>query len=410
MSKDLDAARRRQPWHQPLTVGLLMVLLVYTLLSLASGLRASQAHLTADLMTRAAEFAVFREGIYPMRALLPAPVPGAFPTSVYPPYAQVMFAAFFGWGGASQAWLMVHGLSLLSLGLIGWIGWRCLRFAGVGAGLLGALAPVAISGNGYSLFQGQFSILCMGLISLQWLLLLRRRPLPAALCWAAAMLKPQIAITFAIPFLRRGSRRGLILGCSILLFLSAAALAYTHVSPVRYLSIWLKPGRLSFVEAGNVNLMFLFGAQAAIILLCLLGLILVGLLALNFVTSRGYQRRPDSNTENMSPESLGSTLRIQGLCAIVGCLSFYHHPYDNIMLYPALLAIFKQALSSRKVLIKLTAILMAYSLWMPVYLVANNTFFQKFSAAVWLLVGLCLLLHRPCPWGPGPAESPPSRP
>jgi len=47
-------------------------------------------------------------------------------------------------------------------------------------------------------------MLCMGLISVQWLLLERQRPLPAGLCWALAMLKPQIAAAFALPLLQQG--------------------------------------------------------------------------------------------------------------------------------------------------------------------------------------------------------------
>ena len=199
-------------WSRVAAVLLLLLLSAYALFTLRSGLLASQGHSTADLMTRLREFSVFQQGSYPLRDLAQQPVPKSFPTSVYPPYALPMFALFFAPGGAAQGWPLVQGLSLLSLLPIGWIGWRSLRFAGPAAGLLGVLAPVAISGNSNCLFHGQFSMLCMGLISLQWLLLERRKPLAAGFCWALAMIKPQIAAAFALPLLQRGFRRGLVLG------------------------------------------------------------------------------------------------------------------------------------------------------------------------------------------------------
>ena len=254
----------KSPWNLEIgrrfvVVVLLVLLASYAVFTLASGLRASHGHLTADLMARGREYTMFRQGLYPMSRLQHPPVPTEFPNSVYPPYAQPMFAMFFAWGGSDGAWRLVHGLSLLSLGLISWIGWRTLRFAGPAAGLLGVLAPVTIGDNSNGQYHDQFSILCMGLISLQWWLLERQRPLPAGFCWALAMLKPQIAAGFALPLLRRGNRRGLLLGLAVLLVLAGVALAYTQVSPIRYASLWLEPSSLNFVKAGNTNLMGLLG-------------------------------------------------------------------------------------------------------------------------------------------------------
>lgn len=71
---------------------------------------------------------------------------------------------------------------------------------------------------------------------------------------------------------------------------------------------------------------------------------------------------------------------MQGICAVLGCLALYHHPYDNIMLYLALLAIFANALRERLLWTRLLALAMAFS------------FGQR---SIWLLVGFTLLVHRP---------------
>lgn len=376
-------------WQRLVVALLLGVLASYGLFTLATGLLASHGHNTADLMARAREFAVFRQGLYPIRRLMPPSVPASFPTSVYPPYAQVMFALFFGWNGAAGGWILVHGLSLLSLALISWIGWRSLRFAGPAAGLLGALAPIAIGGNSNCLFHGQFSMLCMGLISLQWLLLERQRPLPAGLCWALAMLKPQIAAAYALPLLQRGNRRGLLLGSALLLVLSLLALAYTQVSPLRYIAHWLQPGRLNFVRAGNLNLMGLLGPWIGG------SLVLLALLVCARLLARRRRNARQSSHRQTRAQDPGATLRLQGLCAVLGALATYHLNYDNIMLFPAQLAILALALRQGGAWNRLLAVAMLISLWTPVHLTADRPIPQTLNAAVWLLVGLTLLLNGP---------------
>jgi hypothetical protein len=57
-----------------------------------------------------------------------------------------------------------------------------------------------------ALAQGQFSILCMGLIVGQLVLLENGRHLGAGICWALATIKPQIALPFALAFFSLNSR------------------------------------------------------------------------------------------------------------------------------------------------------------------------------------------------------------
>jgi hypothetical protein len=388
-------------WRQAVALLLLVLLAVYALLTIRNGLHASQGHSTADLLLRLQEFTEFQQGLYPLRALVEHPVPEGFLDSVYPPYALPLFALFFAPGGAAQGWAMVQFLSLIALLPISWIGWRSLRFAGPAAGLLGALAPVAIGGNSNCLYHGQFSMLCMGLISLQWLLLDRQRPLAAGLCWALAMLKPQIGAAFALPLLQRGYRRGLVLGTSLLLVMSAAALAFTHTSPLRYLAFWLKPGRLAFVRGGTVNLMALLGAWGG-------GLMAVVVVLGGFWVLRRRQRSLPGEGEGCSTPQVVArpaiSLRLQGICAVLGALGAYHLNYDNIMLFPALLAILALALRHPTPWNRALAAAMAGSLWFPVHLTADKTGPLTLIAAIWLAVGLTLLRNGPQRWQPRAAQ------
>ena len=87
-------------------------------------------------------------------------------------------------------------------------------------------------------------------------------------------------------------------------------------------------------------------------------------------------------------------------------MAFYHINYDNIMLYPALLAIAVQALALRSWWSRLMAVAMAVALWLPVHLTADNRVAQSVNAAVWTLVGLTLLLHRPGAWAASQLQHP----
>ena len=71
---------------------------------------------------------------------------------------------------------------------------------------------------------GQFSAACVGLVTLQWLLLQRQKPLLAGLCWALAMIKPQIAVPFVLPLLLPHYRKGSDL--AVAFWLGSALLPY----------------------------------------------------------------------------------------------------------------------------------------------------------------------------------------
>ena len=76
----------------------------------------------------------------------------------------------------------------------------------------------------------------MGLLTLQWLLLQSQKPLSAGLCWALAMIKPQIAVPFALPLLLPKYRKGLWLGSGILAGLSFVALWHIGTQQIDFLT------------------------------------------------------------------------------------------------------------------------------------------------------------------------------
>ncbi|MFN9057018.1 MAG: hypothetical protein ACK5W5_08560, partial [Cyanobacteriota bacterium] len=129
---------------------------------------------------------------------------------------------------------------------------------------------------------------------------------------------------------------------------------------------------------------------AAFLLLLLIGVLAIGLLTKK-TTFSGSPRSDFAASLTKLFDGKTPTLRLQALCGVVGSVVFYHHPYDNIMLYPALLDIFGLALRDHRIWLKLLATAMAIALWAPLHWVANNPTFQSFSTIVSVLVGLTLL-------------------
>ncbi len=200
----------------------------------------------SDLRIREREWADFEKGIYPNKRLEQQVKAKAH--FVYPPWAFPKYAAFFGAGDFVMARVALQTLSVLGLGMMVWLGWRELAPHGWPAGLLGAAMAPAISGNCSAIALGQFSILCAGLLAGQVLAMRSNRPLLAGICWAFAMIKPQIALPFALLFLLERQWRGLIAGAAFLAILSAGAFWWTSVSPLDFFATGPAQEKLKFVR------------------------------------------------------------------------------------------------------------------------------------------------------------------
>ena len=351
----------------------------------------------SDLVQRFDEWRLFQVGIYPSNTLATAAEQAIpyFRTTVYLPWALPLFGVVFAGGGIIQGKLLTQGLSLLALFPIMGIGWSSLRPWGLSAAWLGALAPVAIAGNSNCLGHSQFSIICMGLVSLQWLLLKRERALPAGLCWALAMVKPQIAAPFVFPLLQRGHRRGLWFALALLLALSAAALLHTRTPPFMFLASWFQVLPV-FVETGNRNALgWLISAGPAATGLAggMAALIGLGLV----ITTVGWGRQPWRwLTRLLQWSALAwqrDPLPLAGVLAVMAQLGVYHLYYDNILLFPALLACLQRLIQRFRIYELLLTVLTALSLWVPQRLLNLWPGSAAAQAAIWLILGVTLAWH-----------------
>lgn len=325
-----------------------------------------------DMGRRAAEYALFREGIYPNAWLEPHPAPDATHYTVYPPYAFPLFAFFFEPGGISQGRFLIEALSLASVAVMGLFAYRTLIPYGQPIAWVGALSGAAIAGNVTALIVGQFSIICVGLVIQQWILLERNRPLGAGVCWALAMIKPQIALPFAALFLCKGRMRGVVLGLLLLLGLSLAACWWTDVTPSEVLAHWTGGMSLKFTQTGDgIGLGMV--ARAVGTNYWMVQAAAIGVLAAFCVAVSAFLRRFGHR----------GTLPLAGACAVAGMFLCYHLYYDNVMLFPALLATIHAAMTWRTPVARAVAAATLLLLVLHRRLFPNETIHDVAQAIVW---------------------------
>jgi hypothetical protein len=281
-----------------------------------------------DLELRSAEYDYFAEGIYPHRRVAEATSGEKIKKhTVYPPYAFVMFSAFC-WPDTEEAERLIFQIiSVAGLILMAIYGARTLGFAGRPAMLLGFALPLAFSGNYVAFFQGQFSIISVALIIAQLWLLQTNRPSAAGLCWALAMIKPQVALAFGLLFLlRREYWRGLLVGLGVLAAMTAFALWWTSTPPSIFWEQGVSRQRLVFIEkTAYAAAVWVQGFGIPPRTATVAGLGVLAITGLAFLTAR--------------VRKILDLPRAAALCSVLGLSLFYHAHYDNMMLFPLLLAL-----------------------------------------------------------------------
>jgi hypothetical protein len=346
-----------------------------------------------DIQQRYDEWLLFRDQIYP-HALLASDAEKSLPyfrTTVYLPWALPMLAGLFTWGGLMQGKILTLVANFAGFATIAFAGKHCFQSWGRAASWFGALLPLTIRGLNLCLTLGQFSAACVGLLTLQWLLLQRQKPLPAGLCWALAMIKPQIAVTFALLLLLPQYRKGLWLGSGILAGLSVVALWHTGTQPFDFLASWLKTlhhftnlspnltgalAKSNFGESDSFKIVLIGFLVAAIAIACL------ALKQAKFIANLcGRFARA------------GIPIELAGISAIAGATLFYHGHYDNIMLYPALLCCWLITFKRPALGNAFLTALITVSLSAPRSLVFGLPGFQMFQVLTWLTAGIVLLLR-----------------
>jgi hypothetical protein len=355
--------------------------------------------LVSDLDERYLEVITFLDGHYPNPGIDPRATRSGLINSVYPPYAFPLMVPLFPGGQLMAGQLSVIGLSGAALVVMARWGYRQLRFAGRPMAWFGAAAPLALNGVPHSLANLQFSMICTGLLLLQEELLERRRPWAAGLCWALAMLKPQIALPFALLFAWRSQWRGLMAGSGVLLGLSLFCAGWTGVPLLQIAQYWLR-GKMFDFARGNLQLLHFPGTLLSrinpnLVQWGLLAFVIALMLALSLLFKR-WSGKVDM-------------LNLTGFCSVVGALAFYHRAYDYVMLFPALIALLRLALLPQGRAwpwISLLAIANAFVLWLP-----NNVSLplalRPLQSLIWSVGGLWLLRHtlRPAD-GATPAAAP----
>jgi hypothetical protein len=271
---------------------------------------------------------------------------------------------------------MIESLSVASLMVIGLYAWRRFKpTSGTAVAAVAATLAAAIAGNGNAFALGQFSIICMGLIAQAMILLGQGRPFAAGICWAVAMIKPQIALCFAPLFLVGANIRGLVCGMGVLGFLSLAACEWTEVPLRAVVDHWFFRSSLNVNgDAGGPR------AVAAWTGLSQRHIVGLGLVAIAGV-ALGVRRR-------LAKIGGVDLLPLAGLFAVIGALAFYHRHYDYIMLWPTLLAAFAVADRRRDRASLAIAAVMFLSLAIPERWLKDVPYQLFVRSAVWGATGL----------------------
>lgn len=349
-----------------------------------------------DLQLRSEEFDYFAEGIYPHRRVAEATAGERIKKhTVYPPYCFTIFSAVL-WPSSERVERMLFQIvSVAALLFMAFYGMRALAFAGRNAALLGFALPLAFSGNYVALFQGQFSIISVALVIAQMRLLQTNQPLSAGLCWALAMIKPQVALAFGLLFLlRREYFRGLVAGLGLLAAITAFALWWTSTPPWIFWEQGASQQRLRFVETtAYAAAVWVQGFGIPPRTATMSGLGILAIIGLAFLAPRVRQ--------------FLDLPRAAALCSVLGLSLFYHVHYDNMMLLPLLLALVAEGFRQRSAILFTAAAvlgLICYAEPDTIVGLAHSSAVFRWFVFLWPLASCAALLvnsptNRPVPAG-----------
>jgi GT2 family glycosyltransferase len=344
-----------------------------------------------DLLERFDEWRLFQSHIYPSKALAnqSARLLPHFRTTVYLPWALPQFGFLFGWGGIAQGKILISLVSLLSLAMMATVGRWMMRPLGQKAGWLGFLTPLAFFSNYICLAAGQFSILCVGLISLQFYFLRKRQTLAAGICWAMAMLKPQLALAYAIPLLGRRKRIGLVFGLSLLIILTLIALQQTNTDAISIGLSWLKV-LPAFQSTGNTNVLAAVWPNTSRNQIIIIVILMAILVTVKSFPSILHRLRAAINTTFRTIYYNSCTIEAAGLFGICSLLLFYTRTYDIVLLYPAVIVLLRNTLYQPRWGLFILTALMTFSLfYRPMFF--NQILGFNIQPIIWCLSGAYLL-------------------
>ena len=302
------------------------------------------------------------------------------PRLTYPPGTYAFLFPALGWSHFDTARWLWAGLSLLLCILMARTVWR----------EVGAVNPVERTG-------WTFLVLAMVSVSVTigngqvglWVLVVLlaaisrmskdvpRGTFPLAALLALALIKPTASLPFLWLFVALGEWRGLIGGLLLYSLLTVGAAAFQDGSLMNLLGSWLEQSRLSYQEPGYANL----NSLLSIPYLETWG---ISLSLLVFLVGGAWvivHRKAD-------PWALA------GFLGIVARLWTYHRIYDDLLLVPAVIALYRHLDNSRKKWRQSLLILSLASLLAPGGLRLLSfpwgRIYELWQVAVWL--GLLLFL------------------
>jgi len=386
-----DDRRPLTGWREAVVWAVFVLACLLSAFNVGRGLfRAREPEARGDLVYRETEYSLFRQGIYPDARLAGRAAQRVY--TVYPPYVFPMFAAFFEPGGMRQGAVIVECASLAALVLIGWYGVRELRFGGPALASVGAVTASACAGVVGCLWVGQFSLLCVGFLVAQILCIERGRAGAAGLCWALAMIKPQIALPFALLFLRDRQWRGLLVGGAVLVGLTLFACAWTDVSPLRLIHHFAFRESLRWTADDGT---FGPGVMAKALRLRPRDVQVAVVAAAGLLGAAGlWAMRGRVGSFDLLP--------LAGACGLLGEVLFYHRAYDHVMLAPAVFAALARAAARPTPASIALAVILPATVWLPNRVVAAVPYGALGMTAVWAVAAAVLLAWawRPAPRGP----------
>ena len=133
------------------------------------------------------------------------------------------------------AWRIYHALICLSLALLCTLAYRHGKRIGgdVYCGLFAAALPLSIFiPISFDMNVGNYNLIITSLIALMAVLLDRGKTVPAAICWSFAMIKPQMAILFAIPLLIDRRFKVCVIAAALCTLATTPPAILCHESPV----------------------------------------------------------------------------------------------------------------------------------------------------------------------------------
>ena len=255
-------------------------------------------------------------------------------------------------------------------------GWRQARPLGKELAWLSAASSFCISGWCTCLGLGQNTPAVVGLLVASLWLAERKSPILSGICLGAAMVKPNIAVLFVLPFVVTSQWLVLIssavYGCIAL----AIVCAVRQAGPITMIGEWIAHvHRLgAWPGHGPWQILRMMGFSTPHSL-SLCAAFFLGLAVLLCVR---YRRR--------------GLLTLFAVAAVAGRLWTYHQLYDNVMLLFLLVALLVSAIEQRDWKLWTAFVVVGIGLWAPG---RTTTFgpFPYFQMVTWL-GGLGLLLRK----------------